>query len=81
MVGSPTLHGTTILKEMTMHLHIAKMACGGCLGTITETIRGLDPAATVEADMPARNIEVRSTASQAEIQAALAKAGYPAQAA
>lgn len=61
-----------------MRLHIAKMACGGCVKSVTEAVQKLDPAARVQADLSARIVSVESRAPQAALEKALATAGYPA---
>jgi len=61
-----------------MQLHIEKMACGGCLKTVTEAIASVDPAATVSADMEKRMVTVDTAADRSRIEKALAEAGYPA---
>ena len=58
--------------------HIPDMSCGHCKATIETTIHSLDPAARIDFDVAARRISVASTTDAAQVQAALAKAGYPA---
>ena len=60
-----------------MRFHIDNMTCGGCARAATAAIRGLDPAAAVKADPPARTLDVDSVRSEAELRAALATAGFP----
>ena len=64
-----------------MKLHIAKMACGGCVQTVTEAIAAVDPQAKVSADLGALTVSVDTTADLGRIEKALADAGYPARAA
>lgn len=61
-----------------MQFHIERMACGGCVKTITDAITSIDPAARVEADTAARTVAVGTSAAQADIRRVLANAGYPA---
>lgn len=63
-----------------MQLHIAKMACGGCVETVTKAIAGVDPGARVSADLGTRTVDVETSAAQDRIEQALAAAGYPARA-
>lgn len=58
--------------------HIPDMSCGHCKPTVEKTIRDLDPAARIDFDMTARRISVESGTDAANLQAALAAAGYPA---
>ena len=60
-----------------MRFQIDNMTCGGCARAVTAAIRGLDPAAKVQADPPARLVEVESERGEAEIRAALTSAGFP----
>lgn len=64
-----------------MRLHIAKMACDGCVKTVTQAIESLDPAAKVTADMAARDVTVETAAAREAVEKALAAVGYPARAA
>lgn len=61
-----------------MQLNIEDMSCGGCVSTITETIKSLDAQASVAADLQSRTVEVATSASEAQVREALANAGYPA---
>ncbi|MEI2686643.1 MAG: heavy-metal-associated domain-containing protein [Cypionkella sp.] len=58
--------------------HIPEMSCGHCKAMIETTIHALDPAARIDFDMAARRISVSGSTDTAQVQAALAKAGYPA---
>ena len=60
-----------------MRFHIDDMTCGGCVRGVTRAIQSLDPTATVEADPPNRTIEVATTATRGQLEAALADAGFP----
>ena len=60
-------------------LHVPKMRCGGCVATITDAIRALDPAAEIEADVAARTVSIRSEKPQEEIVMAMMQVGYPPQ--
>lgn len=62
-------------------LSIPEMSCGHCAGVINKTVKELDQDAVVTFDMPARTIELTTTAAQDEVLASLAEAGYPATAA
>lgn len=54
------------------------MTCGGCARGVTKAIQSVDVQAEVNANPPARSVEVNSSATQDAILAALSKAGFPA---
>ncbi len=62
-----------------MRFHLEDMTCGGCVRGVTLAIHAVDPDAVIEADPPTRIVEVTSTASREEIEAALVDAGFPPQ--
>jgi len=64
-----------------MQLLIEKMACGGCVETVTKAIMAVDPSAKVSADTSKRMVSVDTTADLGRIEKALADVGYPARAA
>lgn len=64
-----------------MRFHIDNMTCGGCARGVTKAIQSVDPSAEVTADPPSRQVEVKSVAAQAAIEAALREAGFPPRAA
>lgn len=59
-------------------LHIPDMSCGHCTGIINKTIKELDQDAVATFDVPARTVELSTTAAQDSVLASLAEAGYPA---
>lgn len=60
-------------------LNIPKIRCGGCVATVEKTVLSVDPAATLTADIPARRVDVQTTATPQSLAEALAAAGYPVQ--
>lgn len=60
-----------------MQFHIENMTCGGCAWGVTKAIQSVDAGAQVTADPPKRSVEVASSASRAQIEAALIEAGFP----
>jgi len=60
-----------------MQFHLDDMTCGGCARTVTKAIQLLDPDASVVTDPPARLVKVQTSASEAEVVAALGEAGFP----
>lgn len=62
-------------------LHIPDMSCGHCAGVINKTVKELDQDAVVTFDIPARTVELNTTAAPDSVLESLAEAGYPASAA
>jgi len=60
-----------------MQFHIENMTCGGCARGVTKAIQSVDANAEVTADPPKRSVEVVSSASRAQLEAALTEAGFP----
>lgn len=60
-----------------MKLHIENMTCGGCARGVTAAIKSVDAQAEVKADPPSRSVEVKTSASQEQIEAALCEVGFP----
>ena len=58
---------------------IENMTCGHCVQTVTKAVQGCDSGASVRVDLKDKSVEVRSAAPEADLRAALARAGYPAQ--
>ena len=61
-----------------MQFHVEDMMCGGCAKSVAKAIANLDKTAKVEADPESRTVKVETSASAAEVQKALADAGFPA---
>ncbi len=55
---------------------IPNMSCGHCVKAITEAVHAVDPAATVQADLPQHQVQVDSTAAREQLAAKLVEAGY-----
>ena len=61
-------------------LHVPDMSCGHCASTITRAVKALDPAATLQIDLPAHRVQVTTAqATTEQILAALQQVGYPAE--
>jgi copper chaperone len=64
---------------MSIELELPDMSCGHCVKVITQTVAKVDPAATLNVDLPAHRVRIDSTAQPAQAFAdALAEEGYPA---
>ncbi|MGV8838837.1 MAG: heavy-metal-associated domain-containing protein [Bauldia sp.] len=59
-------------------LQVPKLHCDNCAGRVSRAVTGVDPGASVKADLINREISVESTADLSEIRAALERIGYPA---
>ena len=57
-------------------LKVPEMSCGHCIKTIDGAVRSIDPKATVDADLTAHTISVKSAANEARLREAIAEAGY-----
>lgn len=77
-MASLILEGMRHKQESPMRFRIQNMTCGGCARGVTNAIQSVDPTANVVADPPTRIVEVTSDRPQAEIERALAAAGFPA---
>jgi len=60
-----------------MQFHIENMTCDGCARGVTKAIQSVDANARVKADPPNRRIDVQSSATTAQVEAALIHAGFP----
>ncbi|MBA0286334.1 heavy-metal-associated domain-containing protein [Stenotrophomonas maltophilia] len=60
-----------------MEFHVEGMTCGGCARSVTKAIERVDPQASVQADPASRRVQVQTSASEAQIVAALTDAGFP----
>ncbi len=71
---------TPITKGNAMfNVRIPSISCGHCVRTITEAIKALDPAATVNVEMDSKIVSIDTQAAPAAITASLASAGYVAE--
>ena len=59
-----------------IELTLPTMTCGHCVKTVTETVRKLDPAATLTVDLPSHRVQIGSSRPADEFRAALAEEGY-----
>ncbi|MEN5207090.1 heavy-metal-associated domain-containing protein [Stenotrophomonas terrae] len=60
-----------------MKLHIESMTCGGCARSVTAALKAVDPAATVEIDLPGKNVKIESSQPVESFTKALEEAGFP----
>jgi copper chaperone len=52
------------------------MTCGGCARAVTNAVKTVDEAATVQVDLASKRVTVESSADAANLQSAIGEAGY-----
>ena len=57
-------------------LDIPNMTCGHCVRAITQAVTAADPAAKVQADLPAHQVHVDTALTREAVAAVLTEAGY-----
>ena len=57
-------------------LTISDMTCGGCVASITRVVKGLDPDASIDADVATRRVRISSLIDTEAVVAAIENAGY-----
>lgn len=55
---------------------VSGMTCDHCVRTVTQAIKAIDPAATVQVDLDAKQVWVDSAAAAATLTAAIEAKGY-----
>ena len=60
-----------------MDFAIPTMSCGHCVGVITQTVKQLDPHASVSADVAAKTVSIQTAEDRQVVAQALTEAGYP----
>jgi copper chaperone len=63
---------------MNLQLKVPQMACSACANTIAQTVKTLDPAAAVEADLKTKVVTIQTLKPESEVRKAIASVGYPA---
>jgi copper chaperone len=61
---------------MTLELTVPNMACSACGETITQAVKAIDPAATVQADPQTKLVTIETQAAETAITQAITAAGY-----
>ncbi|SFO11546.1 copper chaperone [Cohaesibacter marisflavi] len=59
-------------------LNVQEMACGGCVKSVTEAVKGVDASAEVDASLETGEVKVESGANPEAIRTAIEEAGFPA---
>jgi copper chaperone len=60
-----------------IELTLPDMTCGHCVQTVTRTVHQVDPAASVDIDLPSHRLRIESPQPADSFKAALAEEGYP----
>jgi len=56
---------------------VPDMTCGHCTSTITKAVNAVDPAASIQFDLPAHRVDIQSSRADATVlQRTIAQAGY-----
>ena len=59
-----------------VELNVIGMTCGGCVRTVTQTVKRVDPEAEVRVDLPSKRVQVEGRSSPEDLIRALGEAGY-----
>ena len=55
---------------------INDMTCGGCVASITRVVKGLDPGASVDANVQTKRVRIGTLMDTDAVRAAISAAGY-----
>ncbi|MFC5068546.1 heavy-metal-associated domain-containing protein [Flaviflagellibacter deserti] len=55
---------------------VQEMSCGHCVKAVTEAVKGVDPAASVDVDLKSKTVSVESDALVETLFRAINDAGY-----
>jgi len=61
---------------MKTELLLPSMTCGHCVQAVTAALRGVDPDARVDIDLPQRRVTIESAQSREVFVTALTEEGY-----
>ena len=59
-----------------MEFQVNDMSCGGCARSITNAVKQVDPAASVDVDIAQKTVKVTSSVSPENVLNAISEAGY-----
>jgi len=63
-------------SQSMLTLNVKGMTCGHCANAVTRAVAEVDPKAQVRVDLEAGRVEVETSASAADVAAAVTEAGY-----
>jgi copper chaperone len=56
--------------------HVTDMTCDACIRALTSAVQEVDPGATLNADLPAKQVRVNSAADRGALAEAMRDAGF-----
>jgi len=59
-----------------IELQVQDMTCGHCVGRVTQAVKAVDDAATVDVNLENKRVNISSSHAAAEFQDAIREAGY-----
>ncbi|MDB5789875.1 heavy-metal-associated domain-containing protein [Caballeronia mineralivorans] len=59
-----------------MEFQVNDMSCGGCARSISNAVKQVDPAASVDVDIVQKTVKVTSSVSPENVLNAISEAGY-----
>jgi copper chaperone len=62
----------------THHIHVKGMSCQHCVKAVTQALQAIDPAAKVQVDLGAGEVQVETTLSREAATQAITEEGYEA---
>lgn len=60
-----------------IQFQLPDMSCAHCAGTVSKTLKQVDPSCSIDIDLSTRTVNVQSTEDPKELAQALGDAGYP----
>jgi copper chaperone len=64
-------------RSSLIQFNIPSISCNHCVRAVTEAVQSVDPQATVNVELDAKQVKVESQAPREELVHALVDAGYP----
>lgn len=58
-------------------LQVEGMSCGGCVRSVTKSVKLIDGNAKVDIDLPSKKVRIDTQASLDAVKTAISDAGYP----
>lgn len=60
-----------------MHrFHVADMTCGHCVQKVSQAVKGVDPDASLQTDLPSHSVTIKSKAASSRFLSAIQAAGF-----
>lgn len=58
-------------------LQVEGMTCGGCVNSVTRSVRAVDSNAKVDVDLKAKTVRIDTSVPLEKVSSAIVDAGYP----